>query len=272
MPRVRRKLLGACLRRFREQAGSTIDDAARVLTCEPPRHATLRRNSANHDDLAVALGRTVPGNESDAETYDRSIMKKNSDRKNWNHRYSDGFRASFEPHPLAVQALAMHLPEGLPVLDLACGPSGSVLLAAAAGRPVVAVDVSDVALDVLGAEARRRGIDGLISLVNADLGTWRPSPGEFGLVLCTRYWGGSETFASAVAAVAPGGLLGWEAFTLDALRARPDMPAQWCLKPGEPASLLPADFEVLGQHDLTDGADIHGAARRMLARRQELAS
>lgn len=30
-PPVRRRLLGAALRRFREQAGYTLDDAARIL-------------------------------------------------------------------------------------------------------------------------------------------------------------------------------------------------------------------------------------------------
>jgi len=41
------------------------------------------------------------------------------------------------PHPLAERALALPLPDG-PVLDLASGPSGSVLLAAAAERRCVA--------------------------------------------------------------------------------------------------------------------------------------
>ena len=32
-PPVRRRVLGAALRRFREQAGYTLDDAARILDC-----------------------------------------------------------------------------------------------------------------------------------------------------------------------------------------------------------------------------------------------
>jgi transcriptional regulator with XRE-family HTH domain len=32
-PPVRRRVLGAALRRFREQSGYTLDDAARILTC-----------------------------------------------------------------------------------------------------------------------------------------------------------------------------------------------------------------------------------------------
>ena len=33
-PPVRRRLLGAALRRFREQAGYTLEDAARILECD----------------------------------------------------------------------------------------------------------------------------------------------------------------------------------------------------------------------------------------------
>jgi hypothetical protein len=67
------------------------------------------------------------------------------DRQRWNARYGGGFIASFLAHPIAELALSLPLPDG-PVLDLASGPSGAALLAAATGRPSVAVDVSDVAL------------------------------------------------------------------------------------------------------------------------------
>lgn len=186
----------------------------------------------------------------------------NPDRLRWNARYGDEFTPSFTAHPLAVWALSLDLPEG-PVLDLASGPSGSALLAAAAGRQVVAVDASDRALGLLAAEAGRRGLAGLISPVHADLTIWRPPPGGFALVLGTGYWD-RDLFAAAAAAVADGGLLGWEAFTVAALRARPGMPAGWCLRPGEPASLLPAGFEIILAEDLPD--DQAGAKRRLLAR------
>ena len=109
------------------------------------------------------------------------------DRLRWNERYGNGFTASFAPHPLAVAALALDLPDG-PVADLASGPSGSVLLAAARGRPVTAVDVSEVALALLGREARRRGLEHLVTLVHADLQAWRPAPGGYALVLGTGFW------------------------------------------------------------------------------------
>jgi SAM-dependent methyltransferase len=218
-----------------------------------------------------------------------------SDRARWNARY-DGFPATFAAHPLAVAALARPLPAG-PVLDLACGASGSALALAAAGRQVTAVDISDVALDLLAAEAWRRGLAGLIDLVHADLGRWRPEPARYALVLCTGYWD-REVFAAASAAVAtgpgpgaggnaaagagaaspgaatpvcppvpaspvpagPGGLLAWQALTQAARRDRPGLPAAWCLEPGQPSALLPPGFTVLEQAD-------EGRWRRLLARR-----
>jgi SAM-dependent methyltransferase len=158
----------------------------------------------------------------------------------------------------------MPLPDG-PVLDLACGPSGGALLAAAAGLPVTAVDISEAALALLEQEARHRGLSELITLVHADLGEWRPQPFGYSLVLCTGYWD-RAVFGAATGAVTAGGVLGWEAFTADARRVRPRLPAEWCLDPGEPASLLPADFTVFDQHDLPDVR--RGAKRRLLARRR----
>lgn len=188
-------------------------------------------------------------------------MAGHPDQMRWDERYRRS-APSFRPHPLAEQALSLTLPDG-PVADLACGPSGSALLAAGQGRRVVAVDVSRVALDLLAEEARRRGLDRLITVVHADLARWRPGPDGYALVLCTGFWD-RAVFATACEAVLPGGLLGWEAFTDDARRARPSLPVQWCLAPDEPASLLPPSWEVTEQCELPDGQ--HGDKRRMLAR------
>src|ERR1022692_4269169 len=163
------------------------------------------------------------------------------DRLRWNAKYGGDFAPSFTPHPLAVRALSMELPDG-PVAELACGPSGAALLAAANGRRVAAVDVSEVALGMLGDQARRRGLDHLITLVPADLAAWRPAARSYALVLCTGFW------AAGV-------------FAVEARQSRPSLQAQWCLARGEPASLLPRDFTLLEEHE-------HGLKRQLLARRQ----
>jgi SAM-dependent methyltransferase len=182
------------------------------------------------------------------------------DRERWNARYEGRDLVSFDPHPVAVRALSLGLPDG-PIADLACGVGGSALLAAAAGHRVTAVDISDVALGMLAGEASRRGLGELITVVQADLAAWRPEPGGYALVLCTGFWD-RATFATAAGAVAAGGVLGWEAFTAEARQARPGLCADWCLEPGEPASLLPAGFEILDERDLPESAK-----RTLLVRR-----
>jgi SAM-dependent methyltransferase len=182
------------------------------------------------------------------------------DRIKWNAKYGAGFVPSFRPNPLAVRALALVLPDG-PVADLACGPSGSALLAAEQGRRVTAVDVSEIALGLLGAEARRRGLGHLITLVHADLYGWAPEPRSFALVLGIGFWDG-PVFRAAAEAVADGGLLAWEALTTEALDKHPGLPREFCVGPGEPASLLTDDFTVIDQ------ADVPHRTRRCLLARQ----
>jgi SAM-dependent methyltransferase len=181
------------------------------------------------------------------------------DRLRWNKRYSEDYRPSFDAHLLAVRALSMPLPAGT-VLDLACGPSGSAIYAAERGRAVTAVDASDVALGMLADEAARRGLDQLISVVHADLHSWRPSPASYALVLCTGYWD-RNVFGAAADAVSADGAIGWEAFTQAARTDRPHLPADWCLLPGEPGTLLPPGFAVLSQQEVA------GNRRRLLAKR-----
>ena len=191
------------------------------------------------------------------------------DQDRWNARYRRAeFKASFLPHPLAERALALPLPHG-PVLDLASGPSGSAVLAAAAGRHSVAVDMSDAALSLLSKHAGARMLAGQLALVQADLDTWRPRAASCALVICTGFWD-ADLFAAAASAVVPAGLLAWEALTAEALRLRPDLPARWCLRPGEPASLLPGSYQVLNQEDVPAGGP--GTRRRLLARRLALST
>ena len=179
------------------------------------------------------------------------------DRIRWNDKYVGRPAPDFVARPLAERALAL-APPG-PVLELACGPSGSALLAAASGRRVTAVDLSDAALRALAAEARRRGVANRIALVHADLAAWRAEPASYALVLCTGYWQ-REVFRAGAEAVAPGGVIAWEAFTTRVRLDRPTFTLAWCMRDGEPAAQLPDGFEVLDCHD-------EGSRRQFIARR-----
>ena len=189
------------------------------------------------------------------------------DRLRWNARYGGDYAPAFRPHPLAARALRL-VPAAGPVLELAAGPSGSALLAATNGHPVTVVDVSDTGLGLLAAEAARQDVADRLALVHADLAAWDAGPDRYALVLCTNFWE-RAAFDVAAGVVAAEGVLAWEALTDAARQRRPELPAQWCLRPGEPASLLPDGlFDVIDQHDVPGQPGQPAVRRQLLARRR----
>jgi hypothetical protein len=182
-------------------------------------------------------------------------------RLKWNERYRRA-AATFNPDSLLSQILSHNPPDG-PALELASGPSGMAVTLAESGRAVTAIDLSDIALSQLGEEAARRGVSERLTLLHADLDDWQPSSADYALVMCRFFWN-ATLFARACAAVSRGGILAWEA---PAVTDPPSshVRAEWCLAPGEPGSLLPGDFEVLQQVDMSRGTEV---VRRMVARRQ----
>ncbi|SNR49954.1 Methyltransferase domain-containing protein [Haloechinothrix alba] len=190
-----------------------------------------------------------------------SGLRDHPDRCRWNERYREA-DPDFVPHPLVTDALAAGLPTG-PVLELACGRSGSALAMAAAGRTVTAVDISDHALAQLGRQARRHGLEGRVRCVLADLAAYPVAAERYALVLATRYWD-PEVFDSAAAAVLPGGLLGWEALA----QAPGGERGPYRVAHGELGARLPATFTVLAEE--VHGSERHRASR-LLARRRPAA-
>lgn len=183
-------------------------------------------------------------------------LREHPDRLRWNARHGSA-EPSFQPHPLVSAALAAGLPDG-PVLELACGRSGSALELAAAGRGVVAVDVSDVALSQLAAEADRRGLAARIACVLADVPSYDAGRERFALVLATYFWD-AAAFRAGCAAVLPGGLLGWEARS-----PGPDGPGRpWLVVHGTLSAQLPERFDVLDERPVVTAAH---RSTRLLAR------
>jgi SAM-dependent methyltransferase len=154
-----------------------------------------------------------------------------------------------------------------PVVELACGHGRNALAVAAAGLPVVGIDRDPEALAGLRAAARDRRL--IASALRADLETPHGIPlrtGSCGAILVFRFL--FRPLAAAIeAALAPGGLLLYETFTLaqKSLGQRPRNPA-FLLAPGELRALFPG-LEVLAYAESTVARPWPQALARLTARR-----
>lgn len=185
-------------------------------------------------------------------------LRRHPDRLRWNRRYRSEPPA-FIAHPLAHAAVAAGLPDG-PVLELASGRSGSALMLAKTGRQVLAVDISDVALSQLSAEAERCGVSANIECVLADIASYDPGEQRFALALATYFWD-ATAFAAACRAVMPGGLLGWDSLARPPADEHGHLP--WRIAHGELSARLPARFTVLDEQLIVTGTK---RSTRLLAR------
>jgi SAM-dependent methyltransferase len=154
------------------------------------------------------------------------------DRARWDARYAEfdpGERKP--PHPLLIEHA--HLSPGCVALDLACGQGRDALWLAANGfRPVVAVDVSGVALRHVLSVAHQRGLAERLWCVQADLDRFRFPPAAFDLVCVFRFLN-RGLFPAIARSLKPGGLLIYETFNWRWLEERPDVPPDYLLRPGE---------------------------------------
>jgi SAM-dependent methyltransferase len=122
---------------------------------------------------------------------------------------------------------------GARALDVACGTGRHALMLAAAGLVVRAIDRDPERIGRLRASAARRGLDGIESAV-LDLEAEGVALGEaaYDLIVVVNYLH-RPLFPALLRALAAGGLLLYETFTVgQALRGKPTNP-DFLLKPGE---------------------------------------
>lgn len=154
-----------------------------------------------------------------------------------------------------------------PVVELACGQGRNALALAARGIPVVGIDRDPVALAGLRAAARERGLP--VSGLRADLETPHGIPlrtGSCAVILVFRFL--FRPLARAIeAALAPGGLLLYETFTVHqrSLGQGPRSPA-FLLDPEELPALF-SGLEVLAYSESTVPEPWPQALARLTARR-----
>ena len=185
-----------------------------------------------------------------------------SDRARWEAKYAAAPAAAAPASPFVAEALArIGAPRG-PALDLAMGEGRHALAAARAGWTTVGLDVSSIACERVAAAARAEGLP--VRPLVADALALPLRPAAFDLSIVSRYLE-RELAPAIAAALAPGGHLIYETFTVDqpALGWGPKNPG-YLLKPNELLALFP-DLRILIYRDAADPG--HGALASLLARR-----
>jgi len=139
------------------------------------------------------------------------------------------------------------LPRGGRTLDLACGAGRHALLLAAAGFPVRAVDRDAATLEALAGTAARLGLPLQVERLDLEAGEVSLGKGSCDLIVVIHYLH-RPLFPAILRALAPGGLLLYETFTIDqAQRGRPTNP-DFLLRHGELPQLVQG-LEILRQRE-----------------------
>lgn len=171
----------------------------------------------------------------------------NPDIVRWNEKYraaSDS--APAQPDELLVEHQAL-LTRNARALDVACGAGANAIFAAQRGCRVVGVDAS---LEGLRIAARRAKAEALaLSLLNADLESWRPPPKRFDLVMVFRYLD-RALLPFIKSTIRPGGVVIYKTFNRNFLEQKPGMNPDYLLEPGE----LARCFETFDEIATNDGA------------------
>jgi tellurite methyltransferase len=138
------------------------------------------------------------------------------DKNDWEIRFQALAAAGAEgttrqPDPL-VEQIAGHwralwpAPKTRRALDLACGAGAHALWLAEKGWDVTAVDQSPSTIDLVRAEASRRGIHVTTQVADLEAHEFEIAPGGWDLILMCRYLQ-RDLFEPAKLGLAPGGML-----------------------------------------------------------------
>lgn len=182
------------------------------------------------------------------------------DRAKWNEKHGSTAGGK-PPSPRLVSALEGDRLRRGRALDVASGSGRHALALARAGFDVLAVDVSDVALETLSKQAAAEELT--VRTERRDVEREGLPPGQFDLVVVVNFLD-RTLFPALREAVAPGGAIFYETFTLRESEAR-GFREEFCLREGE---LLAAfeGFEPLAHED----GELEGRFREsLLARRRE---
>ena len=182
----------------------------------------------------------------------------------WDERYRCGEHIMSEPLPLLVKFASAGAPGR--ALDVACGPGRHAIFLAERGWQVTAVDASRVAIELMNAKARERGLKIDARVADLERGEFVTEPNAYDLI-CVCYYLQRDLFPQIRAGVRVGGLVIAAIHMVDdAPDIKPMNPA-FLLQPGE----LRAEFqgwEILHDYEgrATESGH-HRATAEIVARR-----
>ncbi|HTF58036.1 MAG TPA: class I SAM-dependent methyltransferase [Planctomycetota bacterium] len=173
------------------------------------------------------------------------------DRERWNAKHAAGHAG----HGANVR-LIMYRDRLAPgrALDVAAGAGENAAILALGGWKVVACDLSDNAI----ARARQRAAElrADLALVQADALHLPFRPASFDTVVCT-YFLERDAARRLPTLLKPGGTLFFMSHLLDHRKYIPELPPQYCLEPGEVATLFPDLAKILHREE-DDGQEAYG--------------
>ncbi|MDQ3818198.1 MAG: methyltransferase domain-containing protein [Acidobacteriota bacterium] len=171
----------------------------------------------------------------------------------WNERYSRGEQIMKEPMPLLVRVTG-ELEPGR-ALDLACGTGRHAIFLAERGWQVVAVDASQVGIEIAKTFSHVRGARVDWRVADLERGEFEIEDGAYDLV-CVFYYLQRDLFKKIRAGVKPGGLaIAAIHMVDDSLEIKPMNPA-FLLQPGELRAEF-RDWEILHDYEGSPSEDGH---------------
>ena len=161
---------------------------------------------------------------------------------------SDHGHDSLTPAPWLVMNRAL-LPTSGRALDVACGRGRNALWLARQNFETTALDRDPAAVAELEVRARRDGLPLTARTVDLEGGTADLGHARYDVVVVVHYLH-RALFPALIAALAPGGALVYETFTVaQAARGRPTNPA-FLLEPGElPRLVAPLEIRAAREGD-----------------------
>ena len=151
------------------------------------------------------------------------------DQIKWDERYSSQTFLSVEPPSWLETFRTWLIPDGLG-LDIASGSGRIALWLASFGLNVTAIDISEVALNLVSANAEKHGFT--IETMVVDLDELILPVGGFDVITCFHYWQ-PDLFTIICDSLKPGGIFMAEIFTEPNLERHEHPSAQYLAETGK---------------------------------------